>query len=66
MLLIFGTRAVEDLLRTLVFVCRVCGRSVEVDGPEVEAWAELVAEKHGYTEISHTVELFGRCAKHSV
>ncbi|PPH15076.1 zinc-ribbon domain-containing protein [Rathayibacter sp. AY1G1] len=29
MLLIFGTRAVEDLLRTLVFVCRVCGQRDE-------------------------------------
>lgn len=25
MLLIFGTRAVEDLLRTIVFVCHYCG-----------------------------------------
>ena len=25
MLLIFGTRSVEDVLRVLVFVCRVCG-----------------------------------------
>jgi Fur family transcriptional regulator, ferric uptake regulator len=46
-------------------VCRVCGRSVEVAGPEVEAWAERVAAAAGYTEISHTVELFGLCAEHS-
>ncbi len=47
-------------------VCRECGRSVEVEGPEVEAWAEQVAAAAGYTEISHTVELFGLCAEHSL
>jgi Fur family ferric uptake transcriptional regulator len=42
-------------------VCRSCGRSVEVDGPEVEAWASRVAERHGFTAVSHTVEVFGTC-----
>ena len=43
-------------------VCRGCGRSVEVEGPEVEAWATRVAAAHGFTEVSHTVEVFGTCA----
>lgn len=47
-------------------VCRVCGRSVEVAGPEVERWAERVAAAAGYTDISHTVELFGLCPEHSL
>ena len=46
-------------------VCRVCGRSEEVAAPEVEAWAERVARAAGYTEISHTVEVFGLCPEHS-
>ena len=46
-------------------VCRVCGRSVEVSAPEVEAWAERVATAAGYTEISHTLEVFGMCPEHS-
>lgn len=46
-------------------VCRECGRSVEVSGPEVEAWAEGVATAAGYTSITHTVELFGLCPEHS-
>jgi Fur family ferric uptake transcriptional regulator len=46
-------------------VCRVCGRSVEVSGPEVEAWARRVAAKAGYTEVTHTVEVFGLCPDHS-
>jgi Fur family ferric uptake transcriptional regulator len=46
-------------------VCRVCGRSVEVSGPEVEAWADRVAATAGFTDITHTVELFGLCPQHS-
>ena len=46
-------------------VCRKCGRSVEVSGPEVEAWAERVAREAGYTEVSHTLEVFGLCPEHS-
>lgn len=42
-------------------VCRRCGRSVEVDGPEVEAWADRVARRHGFRDVSHTVEVFGTC-----
>ena len=43
-------------------VCRQCGATVEIAGPAVEAWAEAMAAEHGYTEVSHTLELFGRCA----
>ena len=43
-------------------VCRTCGRSVEVEGPEVETWAAAVAASHGFTDVSHTVEVFGTCA----
>ena len=42
-------------------VCRSCGRSVEVDGPEVEAWAARTARAHGFTDVEHTVEVFGTC-----
>jgi Fur family ferric uptake transcriptional regulator len=43
-------------------VCRICGRAVEVRGPAVEAWADGVADEHGFSEVSHTVELSGVCA----
>jgi Fur family ferric uptake transcriptional regulator len=46
-------------------VCRVCGRSVEVEGPEVEEWAGRVAEAAGYTQVTHTLEVFGLCPEHS-
>jgi Fur family transcriptional regulator, ferric uptake regulator len=42
-------------------VCRGCGRTVEVEGPAVEIWATRVAEENDFTEISHTVEVFGVC-----
>jgi Fur family transcriptional regulator, ferric uptake regulator len=43
-------------------VCRGCGRTIEVEGPAVERWAERVAAEHGFSEISHTVEIFGTCS----
>jgi Fur family ferric uptake transcriptional regulator len=45
--------------------CRVCGRSVEVEGRSVEQWAEKVAAEAGFTSVDHTVELFGLCPDHS-
>ncbi|WP_066461881.1 Fur family transcriptional regulator [Sanguibacter suarezii] len=43
-------------------VCRLCGATIEIDGPTVEAWATLVGSTHGFTDIEHTIELFGTCA----
>jgi Fur family ferric uptake transcriptional regulator len=34
---------------------------VEVTGPAVEAWATAVASEHGYSDVSHTLEVFGTC-----
>ncbi len=42
-------------------VCRLCGKAVEVEGPAVEKWAESVARDHGFTDVGHTVEIFGTC-----
>ncbi len=43
-------------------VCRNCGRTIEVDDPAVELWAEEVARGHAFTRITHTLEIFGTCA----
>lgn len=43
-------------------VCRGCGATVEVIGPAVEAWTRAVAEENGFTDVSHTLEVFGTCA----
>ncbi|MGB8020855.1 MAG: Fur family transcriptional regulator [Candidatus Nanopelagicales bacterium] len=42
-------------------VCRACGRTVEVRNAFVERWASEVGADHGFTEISHTLEVFGIC-----
>ncbi|WP_460794654.1 Fur family transcriptional regulator [Nocardioides pacificus] len=42
-------------------VCRGCGRTVEVEGPAVERWATATADAHGFSDVSHTLELFGTC-----
>ena len=42
-------------------VCRACGRTIEVAGPTVERWADSVAEKHGFVDMAHTLEIFGTC-----
>ena len=42
-------------------VCRECGRTVEVVGPAVEKWTSRIAAQHGFTEVSHTLEIVGIC-----
>ena len=42
-------------------VCRSCGRTEEIDGPTVEAWASRVGSERGFIDIEHVVELFGTC-----
>ena len=44
-------------------VCRDCGRTVEIEGPAVEEWAATTAQAHGFTAVTHTLEVFGRCAE---
>ena len=43
-------------------VCRQCGRGTEVELPDLESWAESTAADLGYTDVTHTVEIFGVCA----
>jgi Fur family transcriptional regulator, ferric uptake regulator len=42
-------------------VCRSCGRSVEIASDAVETWASRTARRHGYTSVTHTVEVYGLC-----
>ncbi|AEE46051.1 transcriptional repressor [Cellulomonas fimi] len=43
-------------------VCRSCGRTVELDAAQAEAWAAQVATAHGFADVDHTIELVGTCA----
>jgi Fur family transcriptional regulator, ferric uptake regulator len=44
-------------------VCRHCGRGTEVELPDLERWAETTAKDLGYSDLTHTVEIFGVCAE---
>jgi Fur family ferric uptake transcriptional regulator len=43
-------------------VCRTCGRTVEVEGPAVEQWTDRVAREHGFSGVTHSLEIYGTCA----
>jgi len=43
-------------------VCRSCGTTVEIEGPAVERWAATVGVENGFTDVTHTVEIFGTCS----
>jgi len=42
-------------------VCRECGLTVEVKGPTVERWTHAIAERNGFSDVSHTLDVFGVC-----
>ncbi len=44
-------------------VCRNCGRAEELTAQAVEAWAATIAAEHGFTDVTHDVELHGLCAQ---
>jgi Fur family ferric uptake transcriptional regulator len=43
-------------------VCRSCGTTVEVEGRAVETWTSAIAIEHGFSDLSHTLEIVGTCA----
>lgn len=42
-------------------VCRDCGVTVEVQDSDLEAWARRIARRHGYRDVTHSLELRGLC-----
>ena len=42
-------------------ICRKCGRAVEFELPGFEAAADQLALSHGFSDVSHSIELFGIC-----
>ena len=43
-------------------VCRLCGKTVEVAGSQIEACANQIASEAGFVDVEHNVELMGTCA----
>jgi Fur family ferric uptake transcriptional regulator len=44
-------------------VCRRCGRTVELDAPDLEAVARRLGEEHGFSQLNHVVEITGVCGR---
>lgn len=42
-------------------ICRSCGLTVEIEATDVEQWAKRTAERHGFSEAEHIVDIFGLC-----
>ncbi|GAB76928.1 zinc uptake regulator, Fur family [Austwickia chelonae] len=44
-------------------VCQDCGKTVEIEVPQDEEWTREVARRHGFSDIWHTLEIFGTCGE---
>ncbi|QWW20711.1 transcriptional repressor [Schaalia sp. 19OD2882] len=42
-------------------VCRNCGHAEEISLDQFEPWVSTVAAEHHFTEVEHSIELFGLC-----
>jgi Fur family transcriptional regulator, ferric uptake regulator len=43
-------------------VCRSCRRTVEVEGAAVESWTDKISAENGFSDVHHTLEIFGTCS----
>ncbi|MET0735826.1 MAG: transcriptional repressor [Microbacterium sp.] len=43
-------------------ICRSCGLTVEIEATDVEQWARRTAERNGFSDAEHIVDIFGLCA----
>ena len=44
-------------------ICNECGIAVEIEAKQAEEWASKVAQDNGFTDVSHTIDIFGTCKK---
>jgi Fur family ferric uptake transcriptional regulator len=44
-------------------VCRRCGRAVELEIPGLEQWVNSRAQSLGFSDVTHSIEIFGLCAQ---
>lgn len=44
-------------------ICRVCGLTLEIEAERVEKWAKAVSQEHGFSQPSHTIDIFGTCSQ---
>lgn len=58
-------RQCEDTGHHHHLVCRECGRTVEFLAPKLESAMTAIAHEHGFTDVDHTLEVFGLCGDHA-
>ncbi|WP_394214341.1 Fur family transcriptional regulator [Brachybacterium vulturis] len=58
-------RQCEDTGHHHHLVCRECGRTVEFLAPKLESAMTAIAHEHGFTDVDHTLEVFGLCSDHA-
>lgn len=44
-------------------VCRICRATIEIEAPKIEQWADNVGADYGFTDINHTLEIYGLCPR---
>lgn len=42
-------------------ICRGCGKTVEIEGADMEEWTHSIASVHGFSEVTHVLDIFGVC-----
>ena len=42
-------------------LCRYCGKTVEIDAPDIESWATKTARARHFSDVTHTIEIVGTC-----
>jgi Fur family ferric uptake transcriptional regulator len=42
-------------------ICKICGASQAIEDEEVEEMAETAGKRYKYSEVSHSLEIFGIC-----
>lgn len=42
-------------------ICNGCGIAVEIEAKQAETWASKVAKDNGFTQVTHTIDIFGLC-----
>ncbi|MBA3424608.1 MAG: transcriptional repressor [Rubrobacter sp.] len=43
-------------------VCRSCGKTAEIRSRAIETWVREAGRRHGFSSVTHSVEVFGLCS----
>jgi len=42
-------------------ICTSCGVGIEITGSAMDSWVEVEAARRGYSDVTHSLEIFGLC-----